>query len=397
MSQRKIAAALGLLLFAAAAGPALAQNPADEAYIKAMQANSAAERAKLLKDFIAQYSGQGSQYENFAYANLCTTLWPGKTDAETIQYGEKALQLGGVDDLTKCQILMTTAAVYDKMNQPDRAKANAAQLIQAATAAKGKEAEAANAAAYNQMIGAAHFVSAQALVKTKDVKGALDAYLNSYNILKDAKILAEVRKLGTSMYNAKDFAGAEQVFRFLAQTGKDPEAGNFIAQIIYKQGKTTEALAMFKENFNRQKTGEMAYNIGVLLAQEQKTNPALTPEAINYLLYAGLLGMKDGKKAQQAMGIAQGLFMAQDKEWNGRVKSIQESQNLIQDWTKQINTKFGDKSEDDLTSDEKREYKILMQNIEKEKKIIEGYQASQKATTDKWDKLVAEAKKTLGR
>jgi hypothetical protein len=154
---------------------------------------------------------------------------------------------------------------------------------------------------------------------------------------------------------------------------------------------------MFKENFGRQKTGEMAYNIGVLLAQEQKANPAQTSEAVNYLLYAGLLGMKDGKKAQQAMGIAQGLFMAQDKEWNDRVKSIQESQGLIQDWTKQINTKFGDKSEDDLTSDEKREYKILMQNIEKEKKIIEGYQAQQKATTDKWDKLVAEAKKSLGR
>jgi hypothetical protein len=396
MSQRKIVAALGLFLFAAA-GLALAQNPADEAYIKAMQANSAAERAKLLKEFIAQFAGQGSQYENFAYANLCTTPWPGKTDAETIQYGEKALQLGGVDDLTRCQILMTTAAVHDKMNQPDRAKANAAQLIQTATAAKGKEAEAANAAAYNQMIGAAHFITAQALAKAKDVKGALDAYLNSYTILKDPKILAEVRKLGTSMYNAKDYAGAEQVFRFLSQTGKDPEAGNFIAQIIYKQGKTTEALAMFKENFGRQKTGEMAYNIGVLLAQEQKANPALTSEAVNYLLYAGLLGMKDGKKAQQAMGIAQGLFMAQDKEWNDRVKSIQESQGLIQDWTKQINTKFGDKSEDDLTSDEKREYKILMQNIEKEKKIIEGYQAQQKATTDKWDKLVAEAKKSLGR
>jgi len=386
-----------LLLLAFAGGVALAQNPADEAYIKAMQANSPVERAKLLKEFITQYAGQGSQYENFAYANLCTTRWPGKTDAETVQYGEKALQLGGIDDLTKCQVLMTLAAVQDKMNQPEKAKASAAQLIQTATAAKGKETEAANAAVYNQMIGAGHFITAQAMVKTKNVKGALDEYLNSYNILKDPKILAEVRKLGTSMYNANDYAGAEQVFRFLAQTGKDPEAGNFIAQIIYKQGKTTEALAMFKENFARQKTGEMAYNIGILLAQEQKANPALTPEAINYLLYAGLLGMKDGKRAQQAMNLAQGLFMAQDKEWNNRVKAIQESQKLIEDWTKQINTKFGEKSEDELTSDEKREYKILMQNIEKEKKIIEGYQAQQKATTDKWDKLVADARKTLGR
>ncbi|MBM3294903.1 MAG: hypothetical protein FJY82_10305 [Candidatus Aminicenantes bacterium] len=386
-----------LLMTAFAAGAALAQNPADEAYIKAMQANSPAERAKLLKAFITQYGGQGNQYENFAYANLCTTPWPGKTDAETVQYGEKALQLGGIDDLTKSQVLMTMAAIHDKMNQPDRAKAAAAQLIQTATAAKAKETEAANAAVFNQMIGAGHFISAQAMVKGKDIKGALAEFQNSYNILKDPKILAEVRKLGTSMYNAKDYTGAEQVFRFLAQTGKDPEAGNFIAQIIYKQGKTAEALVMFKENFNRQKTGEMAYNIGILLAQEQKTNPSLTPEAVNYLLYAGLIGMKDGKKAQQATNLAQGLFMAQDKEWNDRVKAIQESQKLIEDWAKQINAKFGEKSEDELTSDEKREFRILTQNIEKEKKIIEGHQAQQKATTDRWDKLVAEAKRTLGR
>jgi hypothetical protein len=393
--KRMIGTALLLVLFAA--GVALAQNPGDEAYIKAMQANSPAEKAKLLKDFVAQYAGQGNQYENYAYAYLCTIVWPGKTDAETIQYGEKTLQLGGIDDMTKCSVLTNMAAIYEKLGQPDKAKTAASQLIQAATAAKAKESEAANAAAYNRMIGAAHYITAQALVKTKDIKGALAAYLNSYNILKDAKILAEVRKMGTAMYNAKDYTGAEQVFRFLAQTGKDPEAADFIAQIVYKQGKTTEALAMFKENYNKKKTGEMAYNIGILLAQEAQTNPALTNEAINYLLDAGLLGTTDGKKAQQAMDIAKSLFMAQDKEWNSRVKAIQESQKLIEDWAKQINSKFGEKSEDALSPDEKREYRILMGNIEKEKGIIEGYQAQQKATTDKWDKLVAAARKRLGR
>ena len=386
-----------LLLTFVASGVALAQNPADEAYIKAMQANSPAERAKLLKDFIAQFGGKGSQYENFAYANLCITPWQGKTEAETVQYGDKAIQLGGIDDLTKCQILMTLAAVNNKLGQGEKAKSTATQLIQAANTAKGKESEAANAAAYNQMIGAGHFITAQCLAKSKDIKGALDAYLNSYNILKDAKILAEVKKMGTAMYNAKDYAGAEQVYRFLAQTGKDPEAANLIAQIVYKQGKTAEALAMFKENFEKKKTGEMAYNIGILLANEAKTNPGLNGEAVNFLLDAGILGTADGKKAQQAMTIAQGLFMSQDKEWNNRVKSIQESQALIADWTKTINSKFGEKSEDDLSSDEKREYKILMSNIEKEKKIIEGIQSQQKATTDKWDKLVADAKKRLGR
>ena len=39
-------------------------------------------------------------------------------------------------------------------------------------------------------------------------------------------------------------------------------------------------MAMFKEAFAKNKTGEMAYNIGVMLAKEAKTNPAVTNDAI---------------------------------------------------------------------------------------------------------------------
>jgi tetratricopeptide (TPR) repeat protein len=387
-----------LFLTLISSGLAQAQNPGDEAYIKAMQANSPAEKVKLLKEFLAQYGGQGNQYENYACANLCVIQFQtGQLNQETISYGEKAIAGGGIDDLMKSQVLWAVAATNLHLNQADKAKAAAAQVIQVATTAKGKESEAANAAAYNQLIGGSYFITAQALVKTKDIKGALEAYLRSYNILKDPKILAEVKKMGQTMYKADDFAGAEQVYRFLAQTGKDPEAANFIAQILYKQGKTAEAVALFKENYNKKKTGEMAYNIGILLAKEAETNPALKSEALNYLLDAAILGTTDGKRAQQARDIAQNLFMSQDKEWNDRVKAIQESQKLIDEWVKEINSKFGDKSEDELSSDQKREYKILMGNIDKEKKIIEGYQAQQKATMDKWDKLVFEARKRLGR
>ena len=49
------------------------------------------------------------------------------------------------------------------------------------------------------------------------------------------------------------------------------------------------------------------------------------------------------------MNIAQSLFFSQDKEWNNRVKEIQESNKLIEEWAKTLNTKFGDKSEDELT------------------------------------------------
>ena len=195
--------------------------------------------------------------------------------------------------------------------------------------------------------------------------------------------------------DAKKYAEAEKVYRFLAGTGKDPDSIRIIADIMVQSGRKAEALQMFKDMYAKKKTGDMANNIGILLAQESKTNPAVIPEAVNYLLEASLLLQNQGQ-AQKARNLAEGLFMSQDKEWNNRVKAIQESQKLIDDWTKTINTKFGDKSEDELTPDEKREYRKINEVMEKEKKIVEGIQAQQKATMARLETLLAQAKQRIG-
>ena len=93
----------------------------------------------------------------------------------------------------------------------------------------------------------------------------------------------------------------------------------------------------------------MAYNIGIMLANEAKTNPAVTNDAVDYLLDASFLDPKQAKKHQD---MAKSLFFSQDKEWNDRIKLINESQGLIKEWTDTINKKFGEKSEEELTSDE---------------------------------------------
>src|SRR5512139_2428441 len=123
-----------ILLFG---GLALAQNECDQLYIKAMTANSAPERVTLLKDFLAKCGGKGNQYENFANAYLCTLS---KNEQDIVNYGEKALQLGGLDDLTKSQVLTYLANVYAK-NNPEKAKTYANQVIEAARTAKAKESE----------------------------------------------------------------------------------------------------------------------------------------------------------------------------------------------------------------------------------------------------------------
>lgn len=370
---------------------AIAQNECDQLYVKAMTANSAPERATLLKDFLAKCGGKGNQYENFANAYLCILS---KTEQDIVNYGEKALQLGGLDDLVKCQVLTNLAAVYAK-NNPDKAKNYATQIIDIAKAAKAKESEAANAAQWNNLIGGGYYVLGQAQEKAKDNKSAIDSYLNSFNILKNAKIIAEIKKVGKAAYEAKAYADAEKAFRAASQANpKDTESLALVAQCLYRAGKTDEALTMMKESYAKNKNGDMAYNIGIILAKQAgSSNPALHTESLRYLVEASLLSPTYSKKASE---LAQSMFLGADKEWNNRVKSIQESTKLIEDWTKTFNSKFEGKNVDDLTSDQKREFRRLNENIEKENKILEKLQAEQKFTQDKFQKLINEAKARLG-
>jgi len=378
-------------------GVAFAQSEADQAYAKAMTANSPQEKANLLKAYIASYAGKGGQYDNFAYA-FCfqAMVQSGNIGAEALGYGEKALTMPGLDDDLKGQTMMALASVYARSAATsEKAKTYANQLIQHAAAAKGKEG--ANPALWNQMTGAGHYIIGQAALAAKDYKASVDAYFQAYNILKDAKILAEVKKAGKSLYDAKNYAEAEKIYRAIYAVLKDGDSLSLLSQSLYNQGKSAEALAMFKEAFARNKTGEMAYNIGVTLAKEAKTNPAATKDAINFLLDAAVLGTKKADQAKQAMAIAESMFYSQDKEWNNRVKSIQESNKLSEEWTKTLNTKFGEKSEDDLTSDEKREFRRLNENLAREKKIVADIQAQQKVTMDAFQALLAEAKRRNGK
>ncbi|MCJ7565350.1 MAG: hypothetical protein MUP52_12290, partial [Candidatus Aminicenantes bacterium] len=94
--------------------------------------------------------------------------------------------------------------------------------------------------------------------------------------------------------------------------------------------------------------------------------------------------------------LAENLYYSNDKEWNNRVKLMLESKQLIDEWAKTINTKFGDKSEEDLTPDQRREYRKINELIDKEQKVLEDLQAKQKASMEGFNKLLEEAKQRLG-
>ncbi len=378
--------------------PLFAQNPCDDSYIKAMTEKNPAQQAQLLKDFLGRCAGSGSQYENFANANLSLLNYPGKTPAEAISYGEKAISLGGLDDLTKCQILLQLSALYSQSGQNlEKAKSYGLQVTEVAKAAKTKETEGTTTSSdhWNKMIGAGYFTMGQAQEKAKDYKGAVDSYANSYALLKNPQIMASIKKLGKTLYDAKAYADAEKAFHTAYTVTKDNDIAVVYAQSLYRNNKDAEALALFKEIYGRQKSGEVAYNIGIILAKEAKTNPATTNDAIRYLLEASFTY---AAKSQEAMKLAETLFFLNNKElkYNETVTEIQAKGKKIDELTSSYNSKFGNKDEEDLSDSEKNEMKTILANIETEKKALEKLQSEQNTAIAKFNRLLDDTKARLG-
>jgi hypothetical protein len=365
--------------------PVLSQeNSCDQAYIKAMTTSDPGQRAKLLKDFLAQCGGKGSQYENFAYANLCITPYGSKTAAETIEHGEKALTLGGLDDLMKFQVLVTVAAVYGQQGANlAKAKNYAQQAIQLGKAQNN-----------NQLVGAAHYVQGQVQAKSNDLKGASNSYISAYNILKNKQIANDLKKVAKGLYDAKAYVDAAKAWKVCVGVSNDYACIVYLANSLNRSGQKDEALTYYKQAYAKQKKGDVAYNMGVILASKSNSNNNGSSEAITYLLDASFLSQSNSKKA---MDLAQRLFFNHEVPgYNDKIKDLSDKSANLESLTKSFNDKFGEKDEEDLSDAEAAEMEKILKQIDAEQKAIEKIQAEQQQALEKFNTLVDQTKARLG-
>ncbi len=373
-----------------------AQIDSNQDYITAMTTSNAPQKVKLLKEYLAKYAGKGTQYENFVYATLCMQNYADKTARETIEYGEKALALGGLDDLTKSRILITLSGIYSQRGQNlEKAKNYASQVVQIAKASKNNNSEDATPEQWNKFLGAAHFAYGQALEKSKQLKEAVDSYVKSYRILKNAEIANSLKKVGRSLYDIRFYKDAEKAFEMPVSVLKDFTSYAFYAKALYKNKKKEEALKYFKLAYGKQRSGEMAFYIGIILADKTRSNPSVSQEAIRYLLEASFLSAGNSKKA---MGLAESLFFTSDRntKYNQNVKELQKLNKYLGSLTNKFNKKFGEKDEEDLSDAEKKEMDNMLKDIEFEERDIQEIEAEQKIVLEEFNKLIEETKQRLG-
>ncbi len=368
----------------------------NQEYIKAMSTQDPAQKARLLKEWLKNNAGKGNQYENYAYAELCVFPYPGKTAEELIEYGEKALSLGGLDAFTECRVLMSTASILSQRGQNlEKAKSYSQKVIQLARINKDKEGSGATPDQWNYFMGIGYYTHGKALDQGRDPRGALDSYISSYNILKDPQIVADLKKVGKTLYDYKFYKEAEKAFKVAATAIKDYPSIFLYAKTLHRNGKKDDALRYYKQAYGQQRTGDVAFNIGIILAGKSEREPSVSPEAIKYLLEASLLSPSNSKKAMQ---LAESLFFTYNKDlrYNETVREIQRKNKELEDLLKDYKERFGDKEDDELSDTDKRMMAIMEKDIETLQKEVEGLVANQKAALDKFNKLIDEAKRRLG-
>jgi tetratricopeptide (TPR) repeat protein len=383
-----------MILFISSSLPA--QIDANQDYIKAMTTSVASLKVKLLKEYLAKYAGKGTQYENFVYATLCVQNYADRTVRETIEYGEKALALGGLDDLTKCRVLITVSGIYSQRGQNlEKATNYASQVIQIAKTNKNKLSTEATPEQWNKFIGAGYFSQGQALEKSKHPREAVDSYINSYRILKDAQIANSLKGVGKSLYKFKFYKDAEKAFEIPVSVLKDFISYAFYAKTLFKNKKKEKALKYFKLAYGKQRNGEMAFYIGIILADKTKSNPSGSQEAMRYLLEASFLSAANSKKA---MGLAESIFFTSERntKYNQNVKELQKLSKKLESLTNKFNKKFGEKDEEDLSDAELKEMDNMLKDIEFEEMDIQKIKAEQKIVLENFNKLIEETKQRLG-
>jgi len=154
-------------------------------------------------------------------------------------------------------------------------------------------------------------------------------------------------------------------------------------------------LKYFKLAYGKQKSGEMAFYVGIILADKTKSDPSVSQEAIRYLLDASFLSAANSKKA---MELAESIFFTSSKntKYNENVKELQKKSKKLENLTVTFNKKFEEKDEEDLSDAEKKEMDTMLDEIEAEEKAIKKLEAEQKVVLEKFNKLIEETKQRLG-
>ncbi|MFQ6082268.1 MAG: hypothetical protein ACE5WD_02780 [Candidatus Aminicenantia bacterium] len=283
----------------------------DEAYqlyLKAATEQKQAKKIQLFKEFLSKYSGQGTPYEKYVYANLALMPGTSKDYSRAIEYGEKALSFSDLDEFTKTQLYIVLSGSYTELGQNlEKAKRYADLAIELAQVNVNRDSTATTPKQWQRLLGGGYYAKASTLRKLNQDVQAVDYLIKAYNILKNQQIARDLKKVAKTCYNLKRYKEAENACSIAYSVLKDYESTYYYAKALYRNGKKEQALIYFKRAYNKYRHSDIAYNIGIILAKDETR----LDEAINYLAEATVLN--NGNISGQAKKLLEHLYFNKKK------------------------------------------------------------------------------------
>jgi hypothetical protein len=307
-------------------------------YSNAMSASTIDEKVRLLEDYLKTYSD--SQYHKFAHKELAFGYYGKKNYDKVIDHGDKALTYSDLDNESKAQLFLVTGESY--------------------VVSPGKK---------NLDKAADYAGKAEQIIKSGGLgEGYLKAVSSLESLIEKAKgvgkSVSKPDPLGAarSLYNKKDYVGAEKAFAVLDH--KNPDA---------------------------------AYYYGLALYQNKKYN-----ESVDKLLTASIL---DSASYPKAMNTASSIFLnnvyKESKSGKGYSSLVKETNDLmnndIMGLQKAWNDKYADKELDEEEAKQAETDKAALdKRVEQIRKDTEAYQLGLKKAADAaFNNLVSQVKQRL--
>ncbi|MCU0235452.1 MAG: hypothetical protein MUC72_00025 [Acidobacteria bacterium] len=244
-------------------------------------------KMQKLEAYYNKYGAREDRYSMYMYIHLAQTTYMLQQYDKTIQFGEKALTYKEIDASNKLPLYLYLANSYNLTKKDlDKAYDYAEQMIVLANSLRSETQS--NSAIDINFTAPALRIQVQLLaLKANDPQSADTAFkksLEAYQLDKSEKSANFVLKLSEHLLKMNKTEDAIRGLEAINQDKPNYEYHKLLGTWYARLKNNVKAIENFKASYGLKKSAQVAYNLGILLNQNQEIDTALEYLAESHLL-----------------------------------------------------------------------------------------------------------------
>lgn len=244
-------------------------------------------KMQKLEAYYNKYGAKEDRNSMYMYLQLAFTTYQLQQYEKTIQFGEKALTYKEIENSHKLQLNLYLANAYNLTKKDlDKAYSYAQQVIEIGNSLRTENQ--ANSAIDVNFTAPALRVQVQLLsAKTEDPQNsllALNKAIEAYHLDKSEKSANFVKALSEHMLKSSKIEEAIRGIEVLNQDKPNADYYKLLGTWYARLKNNPKAIENFKASYSLKKNAQVAYNLGILLNQNQELDSALEYLAESHLL-----------------------------------------------------------------------------------------------------------------